>query len=138
MLMPMPNRSRPTASVAARVLAAGLLAAGVVATPIQAQDAISSDGHLYARSCNASGVVLTSLYPVARYADTSADATASVGTEKLYLGVSCDAFTQTFGTGSWCAANGGYVVEFDAYRIGFLRQDPACPAMPDLAAKCGC
>ncbi|MDG1861669.1 MAG: hypothetical protein P8J02_00355 [Yoonia sp.] len=42
------------------------------------------------------------------------------------MGKSCDAFTPTFGKGTWGLANGGFVVIFDDYRIGFPRQGPFC------------
>ncbi len=41
----------------------------------------------------------------------------------LYLGSSCDAYSEVFGTGSWSWANGGFIVSFKNETINFGRQE---------------
>lgn len=96
----------------------------LLAGSLRAEDWIfvSGEGHQYRYEQNANGAVLSSLYPVARFVGTGAAAQIETGTEILYLGRDCDAFSQTLGHGTWSWANGGFVVEFGHHRIGFPRQ----------------
>ncbi len=84
---------------------------------------VSSEGHQYRYELNDNGAVLTSLYPVARFLGTGAMTRIETGTETLYLGRHCDAFSKHLGDGSWSWANGGFVVEFGGRKIGFPRQE---------------
>ena len=56
----------------------------------------------------------------------------------LYLGVSCDSYHRQLGSGSWCWANGGVLVEFSGEVLGLARYElPACPQHSDeLACSC--
>ena len=102
--------------------------------------AFSADGHAYNVTCNENGFVLTSVYPVFRFIENGALSTIEEGIEVLYLGKSCDAFTQTFGKGEWGWANGGYLATFDRFSIGFPRQEPSCPenAAQSLTLETNC
>ncbi|MVO15477.1 hypothetical protein [Parasedimentitalea huanghaiensis] len=84
---------------------------------------VSSEGHQYRFSNNPDGAVLESLYPVARFTGTGAMTQVITGIETLYLGRDCDAFAKMLGNGTWSWANGGFVVELGAGRIGFPRQE---------------
>lgn len=88
--------------------------------------AFSSDGHSYKMICNENGFVLTSEYPTARIIENGVLSEVIEGIETVYLGKTCDAFTQAFGEGTWGLANGGFAVNFDDFRIGFPRQGPFC------------
>lgn len=92
----------------------------------------SGDGHAYEVTCNENGFVLTSLHPVYRFIENGALSSIEEGVETIYLGKSCDAFTETFGTGTWGRANGGFLATFDRFSIGFPRQEPFC--VDDVAA----
>lgn len=81
---------------------------------------VSADGTTYLGEENAHGAVLQSSAPVSR----TIGADTVTGPEVLYLGRSCDTFSQVLGTGSWGWANGGFCAEFPAARICFPRQDP--------------
>ena len=86
---------------------------------------ISSDGDAYEAEANASGVVLTSLYPKFRFIEAGAASRVIEGREKLYLGKACDAFAEPFGNGTWGWANGGFILTFDGgKRLAFPRQEP--------------
>lgn len=102
--------------------------------------AFSTDGHSYQMACNTNGFVLTSDYPVARFIENGVLSEIEEGIETLYLGKSCDAFTQVYGNGTWGLANGGFAVSFDDYRIGFPRQAPFCEpdAAPDVTFAFDC
>lgn len=91
---------------------------------------ISSDGHSYAVTCNENGFMLISTYPVSRFIENGVFSTVREGIETIYLGKSCDAYTEAYGDGTWGLANGGYAISFDDYRIGFPRQEPRCA--PDV------
>ncbi len=119
------------------VLIAALLAAPHVALA-QAYPLYSSAGHEYAVSCNASGYVLNSAYPVARASGQGASFHFNSGTETLYLGKSCDASSEHFGDGKWCWANGGMRIDFKDSFIGFPRQELSCETAPDLGLDCNC
>ena len=84
---------------------------------------VSSEGHQYRHSLNPNGAVLNSLYPVARFTGTGASTRVVTGTETLFLGRDCDAFSEVLGNGTWSWANGGFVVVFGQKSIGFPRQE---------------
>lgn len=112
------------------------LAAGIASAKAQY---VSSEGHSYTSSCNASGYVFSSEYPVSRFIEGGAASRIEKGTEVIYLGKSCDASNKVLGSGKWCWANGGFVIEFEAgSRLGFPRQELYCPANDDLGLNCGC
>ena len=57
---------------------------------------------------------------------------------KLYLGVSCDAYTKNLGQGNWCWANGGVLTEFGGETHALGRYElPSCPRHPSEYV-CGC
>ena len=96
-------------------------------SPAVAQDApryVSAEGHTYEYSLNDHGGVLTSVWPVARFLGFGAGTTVERGTETIYLGRDCDAFSEHLGYGTWGWANGGFGVEFDdGAEVGFPRQE---------------
>ncbi|MBO9424569.1 hypothetical protein J7444_07550 [Labrenzia sp. R4_1] len=96
------------------------------------------DNHSWSLTCNNSGFVLRSQYPVSRF--HSAGAASSVTSEKeiLYLGNSCDASHTVLGDGKWCWANGGFSAEFEHFRIGFPRQEILCQQASIAASDCRC
>lgn len=110
----------------------------IVAEVNAAPTRVSSDGHEYTLSCNGDGYVMGSLYPVVRFVGSGAATQTVTGTETLYLGRSCDAYSKSLGTGSWCWANGGFLVSFPAIQIGFPRQELYCPTQDDLGQSCVC
>lgn len=88
--------------------------------------AVSGDGHGYSVTCNENGFVLTSLYPTFRFIENGVASRVEDGIETIYLGKSCDAYTDTFGEGTWGWANAGYIAEFERFSIGFPRQELYC------------
>lgn len=112
----------------------------LIATGSAAQ--ISGEGHFYETTCTASGYVLTSSHPVARFFGTGAATTITQTRETLYLGRSCDAARTGWSGGTWCWANGGFRVDFAEYGIGFPRQEVVCPAAGPqidlLSLDCSC
>jgi len=97
-----------------------------------------SDNHSWSLSCNNSGYVLQSQYPVTRFHEAGAGSSVTRERETLYLGRSCDASHTVLGNGTWCWANGGFFAEFDGYRMGFPRQELVCPTEEDDFTGCGC
>ena len=87
---------------------------------------VSAAGHFYEVSCNRSGFVLRSTYPVGRFFGQGADTTVSEDRETIYLGASCDASRTGFPSGRWGWANGGFRVTFPGLEIGFPRQELHC------------
>jgi len=83
----------------------------------------SSEGHQYAHQLNEHGAVLTSEFPVTRFVGKGALSRSITQIEVLYLGKSCDAFSEILGEGTWSWANGGVFVEFDTRRVEFWRQE---------------
>jgi len=79
---------------------------------------IDGSGTKYSYSVNENGAVLTPM-----------DGSAS-----LYLGRSCDAYSQRYGAGRWGWAGGGFVIEFPEQRLGFARQE----LFPHPAPDSGC
>lgn len=96
------------------------------------------DNHSWSLSCNASGYVLKSQYPVTRFFEAGAASSVTRERETLYLGRSCDASSTTMGEGKWCWANGGFFAEFETHRISFPRQEVICPGGGDDSLACGC
>ena len=97
-----------------------------------------SGGHSYELSCNAAGYVLTSENVVSRFVEGGAASRIWKKKEVIYMGRSCDAQHELFGSGKWCWANGGFVVEFDQMSFGFLRQELYCQANDSLGIDCRC
>ncbi|MGX1498577.1 hypothetical protein ACSSV1_003628 [Labrenzia sp. MBR-25] len=97
-----------------------------------------SDNHSWSLSCNASGYVLRSQFPVARFHEAGAGSTVSREKETLYLGRSCDASHTVLGEGKWCWANGGFMAEFNNAKMGFPRQELICPNSNDDFLGCQC
>lgn len=96
------------------------------------------DNHSWSISCNKSGYVLRSQYPVTRFHEAGAGSSVTHEKETLYLGRSCDARHSVLDDGKWCWGNGGFVAEFDTFRIGFPRQELICPNNDDDFRGCGC
>ena len=125
-----------------RFASATFLVAAFLASTASAQDRVSAEGHFYELSCNASGYVLKSDHPVGRFFGSGASTTLTEDRETIYLGRSCDAARTGWSGGKWCWANGGFVIEFDEYRIGFPRQELFCPQgqkgpdLMDLSCVC--
>ncbi|MDU8929339.1 hypothetical protein RXV86_18250 [Alisedimentitalea sp. MJ-SS2] len=98
-----------------------------IATPAVSDDDafyVSSGGDDYTISVNASGFVLTSRYPKARFVEQGTNSYVVRGIETFYFGTSCDASHEVFGTGKWSWANGGFRAEFeDGFILGFPRQE---------------
>ncbi len=88
-------------------------------------DFVSSDGDRYTAEANHNGVVLTSVYPKARFIEDGTTSSILEGVEVLFLGSSCDAYSKAFGDGNWGWGNGGFVIDFDGgKRLAFPRQAP--------------
>jgi hypothetical protein len=95
------------------ILAATLLAAAGPAVADQPRIYQSTTGDQFAMTCNPAGHVLTEV---------------RTGTQ-VFLGRDCDTYAPRFGTGSWCAANGGTFVEVGTQSILLPRQEPYCPGV---------
>ena len=113
-----------------RLLTAALIATAL-ASPVRAEQPfvyISGAGHGYTLDCNANGYVLTSVNPVGRrIGEVGATIQTIYDTETIYLGASCDAYSELLGNGEWAWGNGGFIVDFGDFRIGFPRQELTCP-----------
>lgn len=108
-----------------------------VAVDIQAQAAPTDYvgvNHVWTLSCNSHGYQLKTKYPMSWYDSNFRYQEKRV---TLYLGKTCDASTASFGKGTWCWANGGFVAELGKRRIGFPRQELICEAQA-LPDKCRC
>lgn len=100
------------------------IAIGASALAIQTGHAYTSgEGHAYTLTCNSNGYILRSIAPVSRFIGQGANTRVLRNTEVIYLGRSCDAFSDVLGQGKWCWANGGFVAELEGARIGFPRQE---------------
>jgi hypothetical protein len=98
----------------------------------------SSEGHAYRVNCNRNGYVLTSIYPVSRFINGSSGVRVYRGKEIIYLGSSCDSFTNSYGPGKWGWANGGIRVEFSGGEfIGFPKQELFCKRPYFFEGQCG-
>ena len=84
----------------------------------------SNEGDLYFGSLNEDGVVLTSKYPKAWFhGEPSQDHTASEKRAIIFLGRSCDAVHNEYGTGIWSWWNDSFAVTFGNHRISFANQE---------------
>ncbi|WP_373085298.1 hypothetical protein [Sneathiella sp.] len=97
-----------------------------------------SGNHSWSMSCNKSGYVLQSQYPVSRFHEAGAGSSVTREKETLYLGRSFDALHTVMCDGKWCWANGGFLAEFDGDKMGFPRQELACPNSEDEFLGCQC
>ena len=84
---------------------------------------VSNDGHQYNLHTTQGGVMLESLYPVARYTGMGARMQIIVGIESHFLGRDCDAFSKVLGPGIWASRNGAIMIEYSSYSIWFPRQE---------------
>ena len=84
---------------------------------------ISNDGHQFKLQTSEGGVILKSLYPVARYTGMGARMKIIVGIESHFLGRDCDAFSKVLGPGTWASRNGAIMIEYSSYSIWFPRQE---------------
>ncbi len=112
-----------------QICSAVLLVSILGATVLQAEQSVPS----FDATCNASGYVLTPDAP---------ERAGALGSEflaaNLYLGVSCDAYSESLGEGAWCWANGGVQVEFSGEAFGLWRYElPQCAEHASSTA-CGC
>ncbi len=81
---------------------------------------VSLDGDLYGYEQNIHGAVLTPVDGVSPVVPpNNAEENA---TEVIYLGRSCDAFSEALGEGVWNQRDGGFVVEFPETQIAFPGQ----------------
>lgn len=98
----------------------------------------SSDGHEYLRTCDSSGYVLKSKYPISRFSGDIAYTKPISAYETIAISKECNAFSQSLGTGKWCWANGGFVIEFPKVRIGFPRGELYCKEFDSFEHQCRC
>jgi hypothetical protein len=82
--------------------------------------------------------VPTSKDSVTRMVDTPVDANPVTGSDRIYIGRSCDACYKIFGEGKRCWANGGFIAEFAKHTFGFGRQEPNCQGAEAYQGNCGC
>lgn len=113
------------------LLTAALIATAL-ASPVMGEEPfvyVSGAGHGYTLDCNRNGYVLTSVNPVGRRTgEVGALIQTIYETETIYLGASCDAYSELLGNGEWAWGNGGFIVDFGDFRIGFPRQELMCPS----------
>jgi hypothetical protein len=88
----------------------------------------SADGHQYRYSNNENGAVLQSVNPISRFKGQGAATEIVTGTETIYLGKSCDAYSEFFGSGTWGWANGGFIIDFQKGAVRFPRQEIDVPS----------
>jgi hypothetical protein len=117
------------------VMPVGAILAGLIG-PAMAD--YVGDNHSWMLTCNVSGYVLKSKYPVSRFIEGGANSTSTEAVEEIYLGRSCDAEHKVLGKGKWCWANGGFRAEFSSHSIGFPRQELSCPNEADAISGCEC
>jgi len=89
----------------------------------------SSNGDKYIMTCNEDGYILSPRHSTKKL--TSVDAA-------INLKSSCVAHSKDLGSGSWCWANGGFLIEFINSKIGFPRQELYCKDYDRLSEQCGC
>ncbi|HAT86238.1 MAG TPA: hypothetical protein DCS30_10020 [Rhizobiales bacterium] len=114
-----------------------LASLSVIPAPGLAQDAPTDyvgENHVWVLNCNSHGYKLKSKYPLSWYDENYRYHEKRV---TLYMGKTCDASTVSFGKGTWCWANGGFVADLVKRRIGFPRQELICDAQ-SLPMKCRC
>jgi hypothetical protein len=87
----------------------------------------------YDAMCNANGYVLAP-GPSAQLQSASGKTLRS----KLYLGISCDAYSENLGEGAWCWTNAGVLTEFDGETFPLTHYElPSCSQHSD-SSPCGC
>lgn len=121
------------------------VALALLAAPIPALAESLYDGqNEYLVSCSAEGYELVTKFPVTRllFGEIGADGFEVVQKrESIELAPDCSATHSLMGAGTWCAANGGVLIEFQDLSLGFPRQALFCPAgetSPVEGAACGC
>ena len=103
-------------SIAAMLLAGAAWAQGT--------QYLSTDGALFTFEKNQYGAVLTSVAPKDEPLIVMDEPVSPIDVgDVLYLGRSCDAFSQEFGDGSWNWTNGGFIVDFPGLRVAFPGQE---------------
>lgn len=112
--------------------------AGSISSAVSEEFDYVGDNHSWSLLCNQSGYVMRSQFPVSRFHEAGANSKISNEIETLYLGRSCDAKHSVLVAGSWCWANGGFVVELERQRIGFPRQELQCPVRESQSLGCQC
>ena len=114
-----------------RSLVAFPLLMACIVSPVMGEEPffyISGAGHAYTLDCNRNGYVLTSVNPIGRrVGEVGASIQTIYDTETIYLGVSCDAYSELLGAGEWLWGNGGFIVDFGDLEIGFPRYELKCP-----------
>jgi hypothetical protein len=103
------------------VLSAALviLASAAVA---QKKQYLSTNGAVFGFEQNQHGAILTSIEQIDNTGASSVGVPRMNVGDILYLGKSCDAFSEEFGKGSWMAISAGFVVDFAIGRIAFPGQ----------------
>lgn len=121
------------------VMAAMIPVLCLLPLPVSAQEYdYYGDNHSWSMSCNKSGYVLRSRYPVTRFKEAGTNSKLNHANETLYLGQSCDASHTVLGEGKWCWANGGFIAEFQSSKMGFPRQELNCPNNENSFLGCRC
>ncbi len=106
----------------------------MVASTAAAQDLrfVSADGDLFAFEENRHGAVLTALPSTSSAIIGTPEQRLTRSGDIVYLGRSCDAFSDRFGDGRWRWTDGGFIVFFGATRLSFPGQ------IIDLQSAQGC
>lgn len=89
---------------------------------------LSSDGDEFTITYNSHGAILTSVNKK-HFAENDASGVVHAKYLKLYLGKSCDAFSNVYGKGAWEWANGGFTVHYSGKDFSFPRQEVNIPGM---------
>ena len=90
-------------------------------TPVNAFAFISSDSDEYTVEYNKHGAILTSEHEK-YFVENDSSGHMKTTKLKLYLGVSCDAYSEIYGKGKWGKGNGGFLIKFEHKIFGFARQ----------------
>lgn len=118
------------------------LAFGFISALANAEPAMvhySSDGDRYDVTCNEHGYVLRSIDALSRLSRSGGSKMSNREPLTIYMGRDCDVYSPELGSGAWCWANGGFLVEITKVTsIGFPRQDLDCPIDAGLGAWCQC
>ncbi len=83
---------------------------------------LSTNGAVFSFEQNQHGAVLTSIEQTGNASASSVSGPRIHVGDVIYLGKSCDAFSEKFGEGSWMAISAGFVVDFAIGRIAFPGQ----------------
>ncbi|MFQ6553184.1 hypothetical protein AAD018_012680 [Aestuariibius insulae] len=83
----------------------------------------STEGREYGLNCNRNGYVLTPNQPV-------------IPSGTLYLGRSCDAFSDVLGEGEWVRGRAGFRIDFEDRAISFPQQALSCPQPRSYDTSC--